>query len=177
MPTRSPVHTILGTCQKNVTTSCSPSVSVSLRQTDLYSLTRIRASSAHPLYGGNWWIGWYEQAATNRCVWGHVSKIGAPHRSLPKTIPVNHGLPAESRELSRTASRDTRHLRLSACSTAALIFHPQCRKSTSAIRQLHMPRLPMPGSPSASWAVYRARLKAVFEGAEPRVCAAFWLFG
>ncbi|KAF2678657.1 batten's disease protein Cln3 [Lentithecium fluviatile CBS 122367] len=32
--------------------------------------------------------------------------------------------------------------------------------------------LPMPGSPA-----YRARLKAVFEGADPRVCAAFWLFG
>lgn len=35
----------------------------------------------------------------------------------------------------------------------------------------------MPGSPGASWAVYRARLKAVFDGADPRVCAAFWLFG
>ncbi|KAF2130975.1 Golgi integral membrane protein-like protein, partial [Dothidotthia symphoricarpi CBS 119687] len=40
-----------------------------------------------------------------------------------------------------------------------------------------MPLLPMPGSPAASWAVYRARLKAVFDGADPRVCAAFWLFG
>ncbi|KAF2464962.1 protein btn1 [Lindgomyces ingoldianus] len=40
-----------------------------------------------------------------------------------------------------------------------------------------MPLLPMPGSPSASWAVYKARLNAVFEGADPRVCAAFWLFG
>ncbi|KAF2850956.1 batten's disease protein Cln3 [Plenodomus tracheiphilus IPT5] len=35
----------------------------------------------------------------------------------------------------------------------------------------------MPGSPASSWAVYRARLKAIFEGADPRVCAAFWLFG
>ncbi|KNG44995.1 protein btn1 [Stemphylium lycopersici] len=35
----------------------------------------------------------------------------------------------------------------------------------------------MPGSPAASWAVYRARLTAVFHGADPRVCAAFWLFG
>ncbi|KAH7075556.1 batten's disease protein Cln3 [Paraphoma chrysanthemicola] len=40
-----------------------------------------------------------------------------------------------------------------------------------------MPLLPMPGSPASSWAVYRARLKAVFDGADPRVCAAFWLFG
>jgi hypothetical protein len=40
-----------------------------------------------------------------------------------------------------------------------------------------MPLLPMPGSPAASWAVYRARLRAVFDGADPRVCAAFWLFG
>jgi battenin len=37
--------------------------------------------------------------------------------------------------------------------------------------------LPMPGSPGASWALYRARLHAVFDGADPRVCAAFWLFG
>ncbi|KAF2017151.1 golgi integral membrane protein [Aaosphaeria arxii CBS 175.79] len=35
----------------------------------------------------------------------------------------------------------------------------------------------MPGSPAASWAMYRARLKAVFDGADPRVLAAFWLFG
>jgi battenin len=40
-----------------------------------------------------------------------------------------------------------------------------------------MPLFPMPGSPASSWAVYRARLKAVFHGANPRVCAAFWLFG
>jgi len=37
--------------------------------------------------------------------------------------------------------------------------------------------LPLPGSPASSWAVYKARFKAVFDGAEPRVCAAFWLFG
>ncbi|QDS74108.1 battenin CLN3 protein [Venturia effusa] len=35
----------------------------------------------------------------------------------------------------------------------------------------------MPGTPSASWPLYKARLKAVFDGADPRVCAAFWLFG
>ncbi|KAF2205650.1 batten's disease protein Cln3 [Delitschia confertaspora ATCC 74209] len=40
-----------------------------------------------------------------------------------------------------------------------------------------MPLLPIPGSPSSSWAMYRARLKAIFDGADPRVCAAFWLFG
>ncbi|KAF2497845.1 batten's disease protein Cln3 [Lophium mytilinum] len=35
----------------------------------------------------------------------------------------------------------------------------------------------MPGSPAASWPRFRARLKSTFEGADPRVCAAFWLFG
>ncbi|EUC39019.1 hypothetical protein COCCADRAFT_81624 [Bipolaris zeicola 26-R-13] len=35
----------------------------------------------------------------------------------------------------------------------------------------------MPGSPASSWALYRARLRRVFHGADPRVCAAFWLFG
>lgn len=37
--------------------------------------------------------------------------------------------------------------------------------------------LPLPGSPASSWAMYRARLAAIFRGAEPRVCSAFWLFG
>lgn len=37
--------------------------------------------------------------------------------------------------------------------------------------------LPMPGAPSASLALYRARLRAAFAGANPRVCAAFFLFG
>ncbi|KAF1943117.1 batten's disease protein Cln3 [Clathrospora elynae] len=35
----------------------------------------------------------------------------------------------------------------------------------------------MPGSPASSWAIFRARLKRVFQGADPRVCGAFWLFG
>ncbi|KAL2073032.1 hypothetical protein VTL71DRAFT_10356 [Oculimacula yallundae] len=37
--------------------------------------------------------------------------------------------------------------------------------------------LPMPGSPGSSWAVYRARLGAIFQGAETSVVVAFWLFG
>ncbi|KAI9848963.1 MAG: battenin CLN3 protein [Sclerophora amabilis] len=37
--------------------------------------------------------------------------------------------------------------------------------------------LPLPGSPSSSWATYRMRLRTLFQGADPRVCAAFWLFG
>ncbi|KAL4879176.1 CLN3 protein-domain-containing protein [Aspergillus karnatakaensis] len=35
--------------------------------------------------------------------------------------------------------------------------------------------LPLP--PSASWARFRAKLGAVFHGADPKVCIAFWLFG
>lgn len=37
--------------------------------------------------------------------------------------------------------------------------------------------LPLPGSPSSSWARFHERLKTVFSGASPRVCIAFWLFG
>ncbi|KAI1078567.1 Batten's disease protein Cln3 [Whalleya microplaca] len=37
--------------------------------------------------------------------------------------------------------------------------------------------LPMPGSPSSSWALYRARLTAIFRNAETLVVIAFWLFG
>ncbi|KAH8424767.1 battenin family protein [Aspergillus melleus] len=39
------------------------------------------------------------------------------------------------------------------------------------------PMLPLPGSPSSSWARFRERLGALFSGADPRVCVAFWLFG
>ncbi|KAF2404957.1 batten's disease protein Cln3 [Trichodelitschia bisporula] len=35
----------------------------------------------------------------------------------------------------------------------------------------------MPGPPSASWPRLKARLKATFDGADLRVCIAFWLFG
>lgn len=37
--------------------------------------------------------------------------------------------------------------------------------------------LPLPGAPSSSWARFCERLKAIFSGADPRVCIAFWLFG
>ncbi|KAI9934940.1 hypothetical protein ASPWEDRAFT_44480 [Aspergillus wentii DTO 134E9] len=39
------------------------------------------------------------------------------------------------------------------------------------------PMLPLPGAPSSSWALFRERFKAIFSGADPRVCIAFWLFG
>ncbi|KAI6929731.1 protein btn1 [Hortaea werneckii] len=37
--------------------------------------------------------------------------------------------------------------------------------------------LPMPGAPSTSWSRDRARMQAAIEGADLRVCIAFWLFG
>ncbi|KAI0161588.1 protein btn-1 [Xylariaceae sp. FL1272] len=37
--------------------------------------------------------------------------------------------------------------------------------------------LPMPGSPSSSWALYRARVSSLFNNVEAYVLAAFWLFG
>lgn len=37
--------------------------------------------------------------------------------------------------------------------------------------------LPLPGSPGSSWDIYKARLKAPFQGANPSVVMAFWLFG
>ncbi|KAI1764848.1 Batten's disease protein Cln3 [Hypoxylon sp. FL1150] len=37
--------------------------------------------------------------------------------------------------------------------------------------------LPMPGSPSSSWAVYRARFASIFRNADASVLVAFWLFG
>lgn len=40
-----------------------------------------------------------------------------------------------------------------------------------------MNMLPLPGAPGSSWAVYKSRFRAAFEGAVPRVCIAFWMFG
>ena len=37
--------------------------------------------------------------------------------------------------------------------------------------------LPLPGSPSSSWALYRARLASVLGNADTSVLVAFWLFG
>ncbi|KAI0381689.1 Batten's disease protein Cln3 [Hypomontagnella monticulosa] len=37
--------------------------------------------------------------------------------------------------------------------------------------------LPMPGSPSSSWALYRARFASIFQNADTLVFIAFWLFG
>ncbi|KAH8792139.1 protein btn-1 [Hyaloscypha sp. PMI_1271] len=37
--------------------------------------------------------------------------------------------------------------------------------------------LPLPGAPGSSWAVYKARLRAIFQGADASVLIAFWLFG
>ncbi|KAG7152239.1 Protein btn-1 like protein [Verticillium longisporum] len=37
--------------------------------------------------------------------------------------------------------------------------------------------LPMPGSASSSWALYRARLSTLFRQADTQVIAAFWLLG
>ncbi|WEW57185.1 battenin CLN3 protein [Emydomyces testavorans] len=37
--------------------------------------------------------------------------------------------------------------------------------------------LPLPGAPSSSWATFQGRFRALFHGADLRVCAAFWLFG
>ncbi|KAI0515144.1 Batten's disease protein Cln3 [Xylaria bambusicola] len=37
--------------------------------------------------------------------------------------------------------------------------------------------LPMPGSPSASWALYKARLASVLHSSDVLVLVAFWLFG
>ncbi|KAI8625081.1 protein btn-1 [Xylariaceae sp. FL1651] len=37
--------------------------------------------------------------------------------------------------------------------------------------------LPMPGSPSSSWALYKARLSSVFHDTDASVFVAFWLFG
>ncbi|KAL2850560.1 CLN3 protein-domain-containing protein [Aspergillus pseudoustus] len=54
------------------------------------------------------------------------------------------------------------------------------RPRSPTLRALVMPEepmLPLPGSPSSSWARFRAQLAALFHGADPKVCVAFWLFG
>lgn len=37
--------------------------------------------------------------------------------------------------------------------------------------------LPMPGSPSFSWPMFRQRMQVYFDGVDWNVAIAFWLFG
>jgi battenin len=37
--------------------------------------------------------------------------------------------------------------------------------------------IPMPGTPGFSWQRLSARVQGKFEGADLKVCIAFWLFG
>jgi battenin len=37
--------------------------------------------------------------------------------------------------------------------------------------------IPMPGTPAFSWRMLCARVQGKFEGADFKVCVAFWLFG
>ncbi|OJD21858.1 hypothetical protein ACJ73_06800, partial [Blastomyces percursus] len=39
------------------------------------------------------------------------------------------------------------------------------------------PMLPLPCAPSSSWENFRGRLLSLFNGADPRICTAFWFFG
>ncbi|PYI24662.1 CLN3-domain-containing protein [Aspergillus violaceofuscus CBS 115571] len=48
---------------------------------------------------------------------------------------------------------------------------------SSPSREDEPPMLPLPGAPALSWSQFRGRLAALFHGADPRVCVAFWLFG
>ncbi|PGH23485.1 hypothetical protein AJ80_02439 [Polytolypa hystricis UAMH7299] len=49
--------------------------------------------------------------------------------------------------------------------------------ATTPTSEVHPQMLPLPGAPDFSWAGFRARFRALFSGADPRVCSAFWLFG
>ncbi|KAL4992278.1 CLN3 protein-domain-containing protein [Aspergillus falconensis] len=54
------------------------------------------------------------------------------------------------------------------------------KATIASSRPLVMPgeqMLPLPGAPSSSWARFRAQFGALFHGADPKVCVAFWLFG
>ncbi|KAI0910928.1 Batten's disease protein Cln3 [Ustulina deusta] len=54
---------------------------------------------------------------------------------------------------------------------------PRATRSPASSRASSSGLLPMPGSPSASWALYKARLASVVQNSEVSVLAAFWLFG
>ncbi|RAL17756.1 CLN3-domain-containing protein [Aspergillus homomorphus CBS 101889] len=56
-------------------------------------------------------------------------------------------------------------------------LHPPSLVMSSSSRVDEPSMLPLPGAPSSSWAQFRGRLAALFHGADPRVCVAFWLFG
>lgn len=77
------------------------------------------------------------------------------------TFPTSsqyHGRPPEHRTTAR-------------CAAVPLADRKMNRSpSTSGL-------LPLPGAPSSSWALYRARLLSIFRHADTSVIVAFWLFG
>ncbi|KAI1299904.1 Batten's disease protein Cln3 [Xylaria venustula] len=54
---------------------------------------------------------------------------------------------------------------------------PRSSRSPAATSLSSSGLLPMPGSPSASWAVYKARLASVLNHRDVAILIAFWLFG
>ncbi|KAI0966096.1 Batten's disease protein Cln3 [Xylaria arbuscula] len=54
---------------------------------------------------------------------------------------------------------------------------PRSSHSSAAASLSSSGLLPMPGSPSASWAVYKARLASVWSHRDATILVAFWLFG
>lgn len=54
---------------------------------------------------------------------------------------------------------------------------PPSRRMTGRSSAASSGLLPMPGSPSSSWALYRARLGGIFRNTDFAVLIAFWLFG
>ena len=79
-----------------------------------------------------------------------------------------------SRRTNPALDHESRHMTLDP-STHPLTDQRWAASPTTDVPIHNM--LPLPGSPASSWAMYRARLAAIFSGADPRVCLAFWLFG
>jgi hypothetical protein len=135
--------------------------SVSLCQTDLYSPDQDPCIQRTPSVWRKL-VDWLVPRSVPRidAGWGMCLKSARRTVRCRKQIPVDHGRWAVSRHLSRAASRDTSHLQLSACSTAALISHSPCRKNTSVI-----PKPPHASSPHAGLSIcLLGRLSSTPEG-------------
>ena len=79
-----------------------------------------------------------------------------------------------SRSLRRTPFRSDKHLHSSFCLRRVA---PEPRAIAMSRSPTSSGLLPLPGSPGSSWALYLARFKAIFHGADASVLVAFWLFG
>ncbi|KAK3936607.1 CLN3 protein-domain-containing protein [Diplogelasinospora grovesii] len=107
------------------------------------------------------------QGQTLAAIFPSLEPLTSFHRYYLSLISLLN-IPAANR-IVNTFPNDVRSI-----ATMNRSFSSSSSSSSSGLFQVP---LPMPGSPSSSWAIYRARFASIFQGADSSVLIAFWLFG